>query len=137
MEFEVPFVAGKQRPRVTAHGTYTPRSTREAEAAVRAAFLAAAGPFEAPLFGGAPVALTVDVRRHLPKSRPRRVVSEPDTFKPDADNVCKLVADALNGVAWADDSQVVRLWCRKFDRRRGEDDRTTVRIEEVADERLF
>ena len=30
------------------------------------------------------------------------------TVKPDLDNVCKLALDALNGIAWLDDCQVVR-----------------------------
>ena len=34
--------------------------------------------------------------------------------KPDADNVIKLVADALNEVAYKDDTQIIELECRKF-----------------------
>ena len=33
--------------------------------------------------------------------------------KPDADNVAKAVLDALNKVAWEDDSQVVKITCQK------------------------
>lgn len=35
------------------------------------------------------------------------------TSRPDADNVAKAVADALNGVAWKDDAQVARLVVEK------------------------
>ena len=31
------------------------------------------------------------------------------TVKPDADNLAKSVCDSLNGVAWADDKQVIKL----------------------------
>jgi Holliday junction resolvase RusA-like endonuclease len=37
----------------------------------------------------------------------------PPPSKPDADNYAKLVLDALNGVLWRDDSQVVRLFVEK------------------------
>lgn len=36
------------------------------------------------------------------------------TKKPDMDNVVKLVADALNLVAYKDDTQIVDCQCRKF-----------------------
>lgn len=35
------------------------------------------------------------------------------TIKPDADNFAKAVKDALNGIAWADDAQVVEVSVRK------------------------
>lgn len=34
--------------------------------------------------------------------------------KPDIDNVCKIILDALNGIAYHDDKQVVDLGIRKF-----------------------
>lgn len=36
------------------------------------------------------------------------------TKKPDMDNIMKIVADALNGVAFRDDSQIVDCMVRKF-----------------------
>jgi Holliday junction resolvase RusA-like endonuclease len=36
------------------------------------------------------------------------------TKKPDMDNIMKIVADALNGVAFHDDSQIVDCMVRKF-----------------------
>ena len=35
------------------------------------------------------------------------------TKKPDLDNVAKIILDALNGIAYKDDSQVVRLYIEK------------------------
>jgi len=34
--------------------------------------------------------------------------------KPDADNIIKIIADALNGLAYKDDCQIVRLEFEKF-----------------------
>lgn len=34
--------------------------------------------------------------------------------KPDADNIAKIICDALNGVAYKDDTQVVELRVRKI-----------------------
>ena len=50
------------------------------------------------------------------------------TKKPDADNIAKVVLDALNGVAYRDDSQVVRLAVEK---EYGEEAGLRVRISEI------
>ena len=68
---------------------------------------------------GVPVVLDVRFWFPVPKSymRKRRPVPEaPHTSKPDLDNLLKLVKDALNGVAWSDDAQVVRY--RRAEKRR-------------------
>jgi len=131
--FSVPFVAGKARPRVTMHGTFTPAATRRAEQAVRAAYELAVtngggtvGDHRAPAH--VQVAVRIVTLRPLPKSRKRSVGSESDTYKPDADNVSKLVLDALTGVAWVDDAQVTDLSVHKMYRYRGAPESTTVRI---------
>lgn len=123
--FTVPFVMGMPRPRVTRHGAYTPAKAVEAKVAVRRAFETAwDGPV--PAFGEhEPVVVSITTYRSLPPSRPKRVESEPDTYKPDADNVAKLVQDALNGLAWADDAQVSVLLVRKADRTRDRDHECT------------
>ena len=36
------------------------------------------------------------------------------TSRPDADNIIKGIADALNGIAYKDDSQIVDIRCRQF-----------------------
>ena len=73
-----------------------------------------------------PVTVEIVTERQVPKSK--SVSSEPDTFKPDADNVAKLVLDALNGIAWADDSQVTHLEVRQQDRQRDAKERTVVTV---------
>lgn len=50
------------------------------------------------------------------------------TSKPDHDNLEKQVGDALNGVAWVDDAQIVKSSCAK---RYGVPERTEVRISRV------
>lgn len=124
--FEVPFVRGKGRVRFArATGrTYTPDATAEAMQLIRQEWGDRAG---AP--AGVPVSIRIMTERPMPKSRPKRVESEPDVYKPDADNIAKLVLDALNGVAWADDTQVTVLNVFKCDRTRGARERTCVEVE--------
>lgn len=86
----------KQRPRVTARGTYTPTETREAEERVRTAWTETkAEPFAHQ------VVVTIDFFNGNKRRR-------------DLDNMAKLVLDALNKVAYADDYQVVGLNLRKI-----------------------
>lgn len=86
----------KQRARVTARGTFTPTETRQAEQRVRQAWaLTRAEPFPYQ------VVVTIDFYNG---NRRRR----------DLDNMAKLVLDALNKVAYADDYQVVGLNLRKI-----------------------
>jgi Holliday junction resolvase RusA-like endonuclease len=34
--------------------------------------------------------------------------------KPDLDNVCKIIADALNGIVYKDDTQIVKIIAEKY-----------------------
>ena len=125
--FEVPFVKGKERPRFSRSGkhVYTPSKTAKAEREIRKAFIAAGG-VKAPK--GVEVAVHITTVRPLPKSRPKRIESEPDICRPDVDNISKAVLDALNGVAWEDDSQVTELVVGKCERMRGVTEQTVVWI---------
>ena len=108
-------VRSKGRPRFTRGGhAYTPKATRDYEMAIREAFENATGRPQEPFSG--PIAVCIMTYRQLPKSTPKSVISEPDTHKPDIDNVAKIVLDALNGVAWEDDAQVVSLTVSKLKR---------------------
>lgn len=110
-------VRGKGRPRFTRGGhAYTPKGTRDYEMAIREAYENAPGRPPEPFSG--PIAVCINTYRQLPKSTPKSVLSEPDTHKPDIDNVAKIVLDALNGVAWEDDAQVVSLTVSKLNRTR-------------------
>lgn len=123
--FTVPFVRGKGRVKfVKATGrTYTPDATAEAMERVRQAF-AAIGGERAP--EGVPVRVSITTARGMPKSRPKRLESEPDVYKPDADNIAKLVLDSLNGAAWVDDTQVNILSVQKYDRDRVAEEQTHI-----------
>ena len=123
VRFTIGRVRGQGRPRFARGRAYKAAADREYEAEIAAAYLAAGGPVHS-----GPVAVRVDTRRPLPKARPRTASPEPDTGRPDADNVAKAVLDALNGVAWEDDSQVVLLEVVKHPRERGAPERLDVRV---------
>ena len=125
IDFDVPLVRGKGRVRFVRQTgrTYTPDATAAAMEQVRMAYAVRANGAMAPK--GMPVHVEIDTFRVMPKSRPKRMVHEPDTFKPDADNIAKLVLDALNGIAWHDDTQVTDLDVHKHDRTRLHDSDVT------------
>jgi Holliday junction resolvase RusA-like endonuclease len=100
---------GKARPRMTKRGTvYTPAKTIAAEKAVQAAARDAG----VSIMSG-PVQLSIHAWFAIPKSwtkaRKAAAFAKFCTSKPDVDNIGKLVADALNGLAYADDAQVAIL----------------------------
>lgn len=104
---------GKARPRFnTKTGrTYTPAGTTRAENRVLYAWIEA----DHPRFDLGPVALHVEAVLERPKGHYRTngllgAAGERapwPTKVPDADNLLKLVADALNKQAYRDDSQIV------------------------------
>ena len=101
VKFSVPFCAGKQRPRFTKSHAYKSGDEVLREQAIALAFEEAGGV-------AAPKGVPVSVRITARKSSSKRA-GEPFVMKPDADNIAKLVLDALNGKAWHDDSQIVSL----------------------------
>lgn len=131
VSFEVPFVHGLQRPRFHGHAYDTDRNRVDKEhiaAMYRMACRekASARPVVAPK--DVPVAVRIVVHRPVPASRPKKVVREHDVYKPDIDNVAKLVLDALNRVAWTDDAQVTQLVAVRAARARGVEEHTTVTV---------
>ncbi len=103
---------GKARPRLGRGGhVFTPKKTVDAERAIAAAFHLTGAEM---IPEGTPVMLEVTAYFSIPKSWPEKKREAAmagellPTKKPDADNILKLVADALNGVAYADDAQIVR-----------------------------
>ena len=118
---EVPGKAiGKQRPRATRQGrVYTPSQTINAEAWIKQCAMQAVKDQVdfVPLSGPLEVGLTVVVG--VPKSWSRKRASralegtDRPVGKPDMDNVVKLHLDALNGIVWKDDAQVVALRASK------------------------
>jgi Holliday junction resolvase RusA-like endonuclease len=53
------------------------------------------------------------IPKSVKKDDRRFMVSAPHTRKPDIDNLLKLIKDALNGIAWLDDSCVARVYASK------------------------
>lgn len=110
---------GKARPRVTSRGTYTPRKTRAYEQMVQVEYRRQCG---TTCFAGKPLRVYIRAYCKIPDSaakRQRERMLAGRTFptkKPDADNIAKAVLDALNGIAYTDDAQVIGLdvskyWC--------------------------
>ena len=82
-----------------------------------AAKVAMAG--QAPVEG--PVLVTVLFRFGRPKSHTKAArLDDNHKQKPDLDNLCKAVLDALNGICWADDSQVCQIRASKAWRTEGQ-----------------
>jgi Holliday junction resolvase RusA-like endonuclease len=111
---------GKQRARYAKRGnfvqTYTPDKTRNYESLIKEAAIEAMGSSE-PL--ETPVNLYLYIRAPIPKSLPKKRMEaclnglEKPIKKPDASNVLKSVEDAMNGVVYKDDSQIVNIHVSK------------------------
>lgn len=127
-DIHVDFVEGKSRPRFGNGHTYTPAKTRSAEEAIAWQWKAEGHPIYS-----CPVSVEIFVSAPLPKSLPKRVESRPYTVKPDIDNIAKLALDALNGVAYEDDKQVVALMVRKHQQRRNSRQYTHIRVTPVEE----
>jgi Holliday junction resolvase RusA-like endonuclease len=111
---------GKQRARYSKRGnfvqTYTPDKTRNYESLIKEAAIEAMGSSE-PL--QTPVTLYLYIRAPIPKSSTKKRLEaiskglEKPIKKPDASNVLKSVEDAMNGVVYKDDSQIVNIHVSK------------------------
>lgn len=109
---------GKGRPRFKRVGnfvqTYTPANTAEYEKLVRLRFQNAGG-----VITDKPVRVEIVAFFAPPKSTKKRDKAEMlmnkilPTKKPDCDNIAKIILDALNQIAYKDDSQVAELSVKK------------------------
>jgi Holliday junction resolvase RusA-like endonuclease len=99
---------GKQRARVTRTGhAYTPAKTVNYEALVKQTF-AAKYPDFVPMAGPARMTLSIWLMESKETQRKlRRGINVYPTIKPDISNVLKSIEDALNGLAYVDDKQLV------------------------------
>ena len=98
---------GKARPRFANRHVYTPKKTKEYEAKVRKAYLAVAKGYS---YKEKPVSLTVIAYLKRAKSNKRLFA----TVKPDMDNIIKAIQDGLNGTAFDDDKQVIKVIAYKL-----------------------
>jgi len=96
---------GKARPRKGRGGHfYTPKLTADAEKIIRY-YYRAANPDAKPLTG--PVRFVLSA--YFPAKRDETW----HVSRPDLSNIVKLAEDALNGLAYKDDSQICEILCRK------------------------
>lgn len=105
---------GKGRPRFTRSGhTYTPGSTAEYEERVKLAYRQAGG-------GRLSGFVTADILAVFTVPKSYTKAQKASAFdmryvpkKPDCDNIAKIILDALNGLAYDDDAQIVKLSVKK------------------------
>ena len=115
LTFEVPGEPrGKGRPRFTKTGhTYTDSETKAYEQKIIAYYRSAFGAFR--WSDKAFIRIKVTAHYPIPKSATKAAVAAMQSGgvlpsrKPDIDNVLKIVLDALNGIAYKDDSRVVSV----------------------------
>lgn len=117
IEFEVPGQpVAKGRPKFARRGkfvtTYTPEKTRTYEELVS---WCAKGVMMGndPMQGAIYLYLVIGLQIPKSWSNKKRIQAElgeiPAIKKPDADNVLKAVKDAMNGIVYADDSQITMM----------------------------
>lgn len=108
---------GKGRVRVT-HGNgvaiaYTPEDTVIYENLVKLMYTQAARGKRFDGLVDAEIYAHYGIPKSAPKKKREAMAGSPCAKKPDADNVAKAVLDALNKIAFHDDSAVVSLYVEK------------------------
>ena len=105
---------GKGRPRFTKNGhVYTPESTRIYEEEIKIRYKEK---YKNEMLDGN-IAVEVFINKkpasYLGIRKYNKLLGKYCNIKPDTDNVVKAVLDALNGVAYADDKNVVEIYAVK------------------------
>ena len=98
---------GKGRPRFTKYGgTYTPDRTRNFETMISLKFKEKykIQPSEKPI--KATLVFGFEPPKSISKKKREELLNTKYTKKPDVDNLVKAILDALNGIAYKDDSQI-------------------------------
>lgn len=114
---------GKGRPKFARMGnfvkTYTPKDTANYESLVKLYFTEAYPEWQQGIISGA-IKLSVTVQTIIPKSFSKKKTEMAlknlirPLVKPDADNIIKIIADSLNGIAYQDDKQIVSMAYDKY-----------------------
>lgn len=111
---------GKARARTGKGFAYTPEKTVNYEALIKQIYVFEALKGKPKGLIEKPVEMAILAFYGIPKSYSKgkllaaqHNVIRP-TKKPDADNIAKIVCDALNNVAYKDDTQVVKLTVEKY-----------------------
>ena len=114
----LPFVpTAKGRPKfrvIRGHvHAFTPAKTKDFEYRVKEYYEGAAGGY---IYAkGVPISVSIEFGMPIPLSTSKKRSEEmirgniKHAIKPDLDNLTKSILDALNGVAWYDDAQIVEL----------------------------
>ena len=130
IQMEIPGVpVAKGRPRLGRYGTYTPQKTKDYEDKIRMSARRVMAHYRGIILEGALeviVTVILPVPDSYSKKRRERCLAGLDRpiGRPDLDNYLKCL-DALNGIVWKDDSQVVTMTAQK---RYGEEPRMIVTI---------
>ena len=132
-KFEVPgTIVGKERPRVNTYTltVYTPNKTKDYEnLIVQYFYINYPG---AQILDGR-ISIEIIAYMKIPKGTSKAKFEEMITNKispikkPDADNIGKVVLDALNKVAFKDDNQVSKIMIEK---RYGEEEKIEITVNE-------
>ena len=127
-------IKGKGRPRFAKYGNfvkaYTPTDTASYENLIKLQFRISCGDW----YSEKPLKMKIKAIQGIIKSASKkdkaRMLSGElkPTKKPDADNIVKIICDALNNIAYKDDTQIVEL---EFKKAYGELEKVIVEIEEI------
>lgn len=113
---------GKGRPRFARVGnytkTYTPQETVSYENLVKFEYRRQCGDevFDKAEMLDMRIFAYYKIPKSVSKKKHRQMLDKDirPTKKPDADNIVKIIADSLNGIAYYDDSQIVDTMIRKY-----------------------
>ena len=124
-------IRGKARPRLGKYGAYKVKEDRNDERRIKEAYLSSGG----ELLEGY-IKINIDMyfklnKNETKKSRDLKIknILRPNK-RPDIDNSIKLYLDALNKVAYKDDTQVVEISAKKMYANTDED-YTIITIEQI------
>lgn len=128
---------GKDRPRFARRGghilTYPTKKTVEHERQIKLAYKRqCSGYYESGIPLEIEMLFFMKPPKSIPKKRLNKILNgeELPCKKPDVDNQVKAVLDALNGVAYFDDKQVIKISAIK---RYAETERIEITIKEITD----
>lgn len=122
----------KERPKVYKGHAITPTRTKNYEARIAAEWIERGY----PTIEG-PVRLDVEFYFPIPQGWSKKKKEQArhhfivPAVRPDLDNLVKIVQDGLNGVAYADDKQVVMVWSQKL---YDDEPRTEVYVQRLSTE---
>lgn len=121
MKFTIPGEpCGKARPRVVHNGNfsraYTPEKTVNYETLVKLEYQRQCG---GAYISAGGIHMSIIARCAIPNSASKRKAQAMldgairPTKKPDCDNIIKIICDALNGIAYKDDAQIISVSIEK------------------------